>query len=160
MTALDKDTIRDSRVRNNVAVGSAPIANGATVHLGGIVCFDATGSLVPGSDTAGLRPAGILRKVDNGSQFPIFTATGNSEYNIFGTFEFANEVLMDVNPAARDGANIDKNVYIKDDNTVTGLADVTNNIMFGKIVEFTTSSFAKAYVSPRVYGNGNVSGSL
>ena len=158
MTALSSDSIRDSRVRNNVAEDTASVATSATVFVGSLLMFDALGRLRAATPSAARRPAGVCTGIVNESGTPIASATGNAAGTIKATFEYDLEVLVNVATAARTQANLNKNVFILTDNDVTdttGAGTASLRIKIGSLTQFANSAKSQAWIAVRKLGDAD-----
>lgn len=99
------------------------VAAGATVYAGTLGALDATGKVVPASDTAGLIVAGRVETLPLKDTF----AAGEAALIKRGTFKFNNSAGN-----ALTVANIGDIAYAEDDNTV---ATTSNHLVkAGKVV--------------------------
>jgi hypothetical protein len=138
MTALTED--RDTR-RKDGRIGQGPVAASTKLYGGGMVCHNAAGYVVPGSDTAGLVLAGVCA----GQQDNSAGANGDltAEYERDGLH------LMNFSGTATQ-ANVGDSVCIVDDQTVALAAMTTNGIPAGKIAEFVVSNKVYVDIAPAV----------
>lgn len=122
--AKDRDTVAKYLERTIYGLLGAA----AKLYGGAIVCWDANGYLVRGSDTAGLLVAGrAMKQYDNSSG-----ANGDVAGEVeVGVFEYAASAAL----AALGQAAVGQAVYIVDDNTVGLASDTTNGIVAGILEE-------------------------
>lgn len=109
----------------------APVAAATKILQGTIVCRNAAGNAVPGSDTAALVTLGIAaEEVDNTAG-----AAGDLSVQVLRkrAFFLANDGLT-IATVLTAGAAV-----IKDNNTVTTAAIATNDIPVGRVLEVTAS---------------------
>jgi len=127
MSALTKDR---NTVRKDGDYAAYPVKAGAKVYAGGIVCIDADGYALPGSDTAGLKFVGISRGYADNSG----GADGALDVEVWrrGCFGLAASGI------AR--ANVGDGVYVVDDQTVGLAAATANDVPCGRISEFVSST--------------------
>ncbi len=136
MPALTQDRNTPRRVGD---IFEDPVKGATKIHGGSIVCLDANGKAVPGSDTVGLKVRGIAE---------------NPADNLLGADDALNVT------ARRDGAfllaaagltdaDIDKPCYILDDQTIQVAATV-NKILAGRIVD--VESPTRAWVEITKHG--------
>lgn len=138
MTALAKD--RDTRKKPG-QLGMCPIAAAALIYGGAIVCVNAGGYLIKGSDAAGLILAGISTgRFDN-------SAGANGDLN--GVFERDGLHMMNLGTAITQ-ANVGDPVYLVDDQTVDLAANVTHLILAGVIAEMVTTTLAYIDIAPAI----------
>ena len=105
MTALTGDRNSHRRVSD---VFEDPVKASTKIYGGSMVCLDANGKAVPASDTVGLKIRGVAEgRADNSSG-------ADDAINIItrrdGAYKFSASGLTD--------ADIDKPVYIVDDQTI------------------------------------------
>lgn len=127
MSALTGDR---NTVRKQGEYAAYPVKGGAVIFAGGIACIDAGGYAVAGSDTAGLKTAGISRGyVDNQSG-----ADGDAYVEVWrkGSFELS--------AAGMGPANAGDAVYVLDDQTVGLSGSSVNNVACGKIAEVVSAT--------------------
>jgi hypothetical protein len=113
-----------------------PVKAGARIFLDTMVCLDATGYAVPGSDTAGLKFVGVAScGADNR-----LGSDGDKEVIVekMGEYDYASSGL------AR--GNEGDPLYIVDDKTV-GLSSV-NSILAGKQSEYVSADIARVNILP------------
>lgn len=98
-----------------------PVKGSTKIFGGSIVCLDANGLAVPGSDTAGLHTTGVAQEyVDN-------SAGADSAKTVKvrrGVFRFDSASLTD--------ADVGKPMYVSDDQTVVKTA-TTNKVVAGML---------------------------
>ena len=99
------------------------VAAGKVVYAGTLGALDASGNVVPASDTAGLTVAGRIEAL------PLYDTFGAGAAVLIkrGTFKFNNSTTN-----ALAVANIGDVVYAEDDNTVA--STTTNKVKAGKMV--------------------------
>lgn len=114
-----------------------PLATGAVIPAGVIVCLNAAGEAVNGSDTAGLIAWG--RSAHRADQ----TAGDTQIVCERGVFLWGN------NAGAIVAADVGKLAFIVDNQTVTDAA-TTNNIGVGYIEEVTAAGVAIAMLGGKV----------
>lgn len=118
-----------------------PVDDGDIIYAGALVCVNAAGFAVPGSDTAGLIFMGLAReRVDNhdgqdGDVSVLLRRRG------LIAMEFATAISQ---------ANVGDNVFIVDDQTVDLAANVTNKIFCGIIAEYIDSAHAWVDIEPAI----------
>jgi len=119
MTALAKDRNTPSRAGDVIVHG---IAASTLIYAGSIVCVNATGYAVPGSTSTALKAVGRAEEqVDNSAG-----ANGDVTVEISkGIFNFANAGDVDI-------TDLEANVYINDDQTVSSVS--TGKSVAGKCV--------------------------
>lgn len=127
MSALTKNIDRVFREDGDLEL---PVKASQHIYQGSIVCVDATGFVVVGSDTAGLVPQGVaMHEADNSSgsdgDQKVLIQTGKREqFSCSGASQ----------------AWVGQDACIVDDNTVALAATTTNDIVIGKIVKFISST--------------------
>ena len=136
MAALTDD--KKTEYREGVEI-SLPVDDGDVIYAGAIVCLNADGYAVPGSDTAGLKMAGIAReKADNSAGADGAVSVILRRQGIFKmTFS-----------AAITQAAVGADACIVDDQTVALAATTTNDIVAGEIVELIDSTHAWVDIKP------------
>ncbi len=109
MTALTKDRNTLERDAKHFV---DPVAAGAVIHAGALVCLDSAGNLVPGSVSTTLKARGRAEdSIDNSAG-----SAGDVELlSRKGVFQFEN--AGDIT-----SAQIETDVYINDDQTVSSVA--------------------------------------
>lgn len=127
MAALTQD--RATPYREGIEI-EFPVAAATKIYAGSLVCANAQGFAVPGTDTAGLRFLGVaLEQVDN-------TAGANGAKVLrlrrTGVFEF--------NAASITQTMVGDPMYVKDDNTFEDAAGCTNDIKAGVLVKYVTDT--------------------
>jgi len=138
MTALAQD--KKTEYTEGVEI-PAPVDGGSIIYAGANVCFNATGYLVPGADTAGLIYAGVSRSsIDNslgqdGEQSAVVRRRGL--------------VLMELATAITQ-ANVGDNVFLADDQLVDLAANVTNDIFCGIIAQYVDATHAFIDILPAI----------
>lgn len=90
-------------------------------YEGGLLSWNTSGKLIPSSDTAGERIAGVCTKR---------VTTGASNTTRI-TFEFDHEEWFA--GAAVTAADMEANVSVSDDNTYTDATTATNDVEIGKM---------------------------
>lgn len=136
MPALTQDRKTERRLGD---VLEDPVKAATVIYGGALVCLDANGKAVPGSDTAGLKVRGVSEdRADNllGADDAI-----NVKSRRDGLFLLAAAGLTD--------ADIDKPCYIADDQTVQ-VAVTVNKILAGRIVD--VESPTRAWVEITKHG--------
>jgi hypothetical protein len=127
MSALNNDR---NTVRKEGVYAAYPVKGGAVIYAGGIVCLGADGYALPGSDTAGLKTAGIARGyVDNSSG-----SDGD------GYVEVWRKGCFNLSSAGMSAANAGDAVYVLDDQTVGLSASSVNQVACGIISEVVSAS--------------------
>lgn len=113
-------------------VGSCGIAAAAVIFAGTLLCYNTSGYLVPGADTAKYRFAGVSRNDYDNTSGSNGTLTG--EFYRDGVYKFASSGL------AR--TDVGKPVYLVDDSTVGLLDDssVDNDVLVGVIEEYVSAT--------------------
>jgi hypothetical protein len=123
MTALtkDKNTLAKKRGRSI----NMSMAGSTEIFAGSIVCSDASGDAVPGSDTASIVTMGIADEgVDNSGG-----SAGELEIRVRkGTFE-----LESSGGSVLTAADVGRVVYVLDDQTVVKVAGVSNGVKAGML---------------------------
>lgn len=107
-----------------------PVKGSTKIYAGTIVCLDANGLAVPGSDTANLKTAGVAQEyVDNSAG-----ADGAKTVKVHrGVFQFDSASLAD--------ADIGKIVYVSDDQTVVKTV-TTNKVVAGRLMAIEGAAYA------------------
>lgn len=125
MAALTQDRNITRKIGGQAAY---PVAAGAKIYAGAMVCLNANGYAVPAADQAGLRFVGVAREyVDN-----IGGANGAKLVLVWreGCFDFA--------ASGMSAADVGKPVFVVDDQTVA-LA-TTNGVGCGIITEVESAT--------------------
>jgi len=121
MTALLMN--RYTKYRDGL-ISAHPVKGNSRIFKGSLVCCDATGYAVPGSDAAGLAFLGIALEEANN--------TGGADGAIRirvqtqGVFSLAKS-------GAITQANLGQWVYVSDDQTVALAPTVTNDVLCGRL---------------------------
>ncbi len=132
MAALTKDR---NTVRKEGDYAAYQVKANAKIYAGSLVCIDSTGYAVPGSDTAGLKFAGVSRGyADNTGG-----ADGAMSVEVWkcGSFELAASGMT--------RSNVGDSVFVADDQTVGLAATTTNDVPCGRISEYNSAT--SVYVS-------------
>ncbi|OGV64135.1 MAG: hypothetical protein A2283_12450 [Lentisphaerae bacterium RIFOXYA12_FULL_48_11] len=138
MTALTKD--RDTRKKPG-QLGEGPVAASALIYGGAIVCMNAGGYLIKGSDAAGLTIAGISTgRFDN---------SAGTNGALTGVFERDGLHLMNLGTVITQ-ANVGDPVYVVDDQTVDLADNVIHFILAGVIAEMFTTTLAYIDIAPAI----------
>lgn len=104
-----------------------PVAANAVIHYGAIVCLNASGYLVPGADTAGLRCVGVAEEAADNTG----GADGDLEVLVFrGVAKVSTS-----GASAIAQADVGTDAVILDDDTVITAAGATNDIVAGEVME-------------------------
>lgn len=120
---------------------SIPVDDGDKIYAGAMVCVNADGYAVPGSDAAGLIFKGISREyVDNSLGLD---GAKNVTVRRRGLFKmtFATAITQ---------ANVGDNVFIVDDETVDLAGNVTHDIFVGIIAAYIDSTHAWVDILPSI----------
>lgn len=127
MTALaaDRKTLR--KYVERIVCESALVAATTSIYNGALVATNAAGDLVPASDTAGLTVQGRARK-------PMINATGAAlAPTHFDSVEAGVFCWNTTGGSAITKADIGKNAYVLDDNTVVRTGGTVNAIIAGTV---------------------------
>jgi len=127
MAALTKD--RPTSYRKGVEL-DFPVAAGAKIYAGSLVCANTSGYVTPAADTAGLKFLGVaLEQVDN-------TAGANGAKSVrvrrTGVFEFAATSISQ--------AMLGDPMYLVDDQTFDDAAGTTNDIRAGVLMKYISAT--------------------
>lgn len=128
MAALTKDRkINTTGVRRSL---TGAVAASTTIYLGALLAVNASGYLVPASDAAAIKVVGVaLEAVDNAAG-----ANGAKQVNYgTGVFEFENA------GGAIVQASYQRLCYVADDQSVSTAAAMTNDVVAGLVLSFTTT---------------------
>lgn len=118
-----------------------PVINADIIYGGSLVCVNADGYALPGSDTAGLIFQGIaVERVDNSS--------GNAGDKIV-TLRRRGLVKMTLAHSITQ-ANVGDNVFLVDDESVDVAAQTTNDIFCGIIAGYIDSTHAWVDIEPAI----------
>lgn len=107
-----------------------PVAAGAKIYAGSLVCVNADGFAVPAADTSGYVFVGVaLEQVDNSAG-----ANGAKSLRVRreGVFEF--------DAASITQAMVGDPMYVVDDHTFDDAAGPTNDIKVGLLVKFASAT--------------------
>jgi len=127
MPGLTKDR---NTVRKQGDYAAYPVKGGAKVFAGSIVCIGTDGYAIPGSDTAGLKFAGVARAyADN-------TAGANGALMV----EVWRRGVFEVSASGMAIANFGDPVYVVDDHTIGLAATTTNDVPCGRVSEFNSAT--------------------
>ncbi len=111
--------------RTTGTIISAPVAAGAKIFAGALVAFNASGYLVPASDTAGLRVAGVADEAADNMD----GQNGAASVKVSrGAFKLGNSASKAVAQA-----NVGGVVYVEDDETVA--KESTKSVVAGVALE-------------------------
>lgn len=123
------------------------VAGAETIYKGTLVNRDGSGDATPAADTAALELLGVATE-------QVVAATGASagdnKVKVWteGFFEFVHSGLTQ--------ANVGANVYVVDDTTVDLIANVTNSVFVGRVVDVPSAT--AVVVSIFVRGAGSAGG--
>jgi hypothetical protein len=118
--------------RGEIRIQKLPMLTNIKIWKGALVVYDAAGFIANGSDTAGVKFAGIANEtVDNTGG-----ASGAKSIEVAnGEFQYPASSL--------EQADAGRLAYIGADNqTITDAGGATNDIPCGTIVEFTSATLA------------------
>lgn len=133
MTAQTQYETPTIRAGNSAGI---PVAASTSIYNDALVARNASGYLVNAADTAGLIVAGVAELADN-------SAGANGA--ISSTVRWGVQVLMNTDSDLSQ-AKIGSAVYVYDNRTVGIMADVTNGVFAGQLVEYVSSTQAWVYV--------------
>lgn len=123
--ALTKD--RDTKQRGGKRF-NAPVAASTHIYTGALVARDASGNLVPGSESTALKKPGVAKEnVDNSDGS---AGDARCDYEL-GCYPFKNSASTDEITAA----DIGNDCYIVDDETVAKTDDEGARSVAGQIVD-------------------------
>jgi len=118
-----------------------PVAASQKIFGGAMVCVNAAGFALEGSDTAGLIFQGIaMNQVDN-------SAGANGDKSV--VLRRRGLVMVTMGTAITQ-ANVGDNVFLVDDQTVDLTANVTNAIFCGIIAKYVSSTIAWIDIEPAI----------
>jgi hypothetical protein len=118
-----------------------PVAAAEKIYGGALVCVNAAGYALEGSDTANLIFQGIaMNQKDNGSG-------ANGDLDVVLRRRGLVKVIMDT---AITIANVGDNVFLVDDQTVDLTANVTHNILCGIIAGYIDTTHAWIDIEPAI----------
>lgn len=121
MTALAIN--RYTKYRDGL-ISAHPVKGGARIFKGGLVCCDADGLAVPGSDTAGLAFLGIA--LEEANNIGGLSGALRVRVQTQGVFSLAKS-------GAITQANVGQWLYIVDDQTVSLASQATNDVLCGRL---------------------------
>lgn len=115
------------------------MADDAVIYAGGMVCLNATGYAVPAANTAGYSDVvGIaVATVDN---------TNGGDGGNAVVVEYGIAFLLDVG-AGITQADVGRDAFVVDDQTVTDAGAATGGVRVGKILEYLNEAQDKAWVN-------------
>jgi len=127
MAGLTRD--RATSYREGVEV-DYPVAAGAKIYAGSLVCVNADGFAVPAADTSGYVFVGVaLEQMDN-------SAGANGAKSI----RVRREGVFEFDAASITQAMVGDPMYVVDDHTFDDAADPTNDIKVGLLVKFASAT--------------------
>lgn len=136
MSALTRD--RATPYREGIEI-AYPVAQGAVIHAGSLVCVNSSGYAVPAADTAGLKLVGVAQEaVDNASGLDGATTV---RVRRKGCFQFAATSITQ--------AMVGSIMYVKDDQTFDDAS--TNLIVAGRLVGYESSVLGWLDIDCAVY---------
>lgn len=155
--ALSADKAR--RSKGDPFIDVVAIATAQTVYLGSLAAYTTAGRVRAAAAAASLRPAGVIVDIINDKGAAISAATGNTAGTIKARIAYGHQVEVAVRTAARTFANLGKNVFIADDDSVTdttaaGTAGV--RVKIGSVASMSADK-TTAWVALRVYGDADAS---
>jgi hypothetical protein len=107
-----------------------PVAAGAVIYLGAMVCVNASGYAVPAADTSGFKFVGwAVAKVDN---------TGGADGAKKVIVRRAS--LFRVKGSNLAQAQVGASMYVVDDETVGAAAEATNNVLVGSLAIYESAT--------------------
>lgn len=138
MTALAADRVTTSK--GKLRRQRYKVAASTVIYAGGMVCCNASGYAVPAANTAGFSDVvGIATaKADN-------SAGLDGAIDVIVEYGPEGAFLLDVH-ASITQADVGRDAYVTDDQTVCDLAQSTNDIKVGRILEYLDESQDKAWV--------------
>lgn len=155
--ALSADTIRDERATDDKKFVTASIRTSSTLYVGSLAAFTTIGRVQAAAAATGLRPAGVVVEILNESGANITTATGNTAGTVKAKIAYGHEVYVAIRTAARTFINLNKNVFIADDDNVTDTTAAGTALVRVKIGSITELNSAKTFgwLALRVYGDAD-----
>lgn len=127
MAGLTRD--RATSYREGVEV-DYPVAAGAKIYAGSLVCVNADGFAVPAADTSGYVFVGVaLEQMDN-------SAGANGAKSI----RVRREGVFEFDAASITQAMVGDPMYVVDDHTFDDAAGPTNDIKVGLLVKFASAT--------------------
>ena len=139
-TAITADVSRPTRVAGMLRY---TVKNAEVIPLGALCMLDATGEVLNGADTAACTFAGVAQQsIDNSADGETLLCDKFSQFRAAGSGFTA--------------ADLDKDVFLADNNTVAIRADVTNQVRAGRIVQVVSAT--QVWVDPTLppEGHGDV----
>ncbi len=131
---------RDYKRQDSVSVAYKAAAVGP-LYIGSLISLNTSGYAKKASDTASEKFVGVLHeKVDNSAG-----AAGDKDALVYaeGAFEFAFS-------GTASQADVGKQVYVVDDQTVGLAATTTNDVLVGRITEVVSPGVVRVKITPEV----------
>jgi hypothetical protein len=135
MAALTAD--RDTLIIAKPSLKGYPVLNDTTIFKGGIVAVDATGFLIPATDTAGIRVVGVA---DEQIVSPSTDADGDKMCRV------RSGEIYDFAASSITQAMLGSIMYVVDDQTFDDAAGPTNDIAVGVLIEFISTTRGKVFI--------------
>jgi hypothetical protein len=155
--ALSADKTRASRGILNKRVETFSIKTSQTLYIGSLAAFTTLGRVQAAAAATGLRPAGVVEAIINESGANISAATGNAGGTVKAQIAWGHEVYVDIKTAARTFVNLNKNVFISDDDAVTdttGAGTAGVRVKIGSLTELNSAKSA-GWLAVRIYGDAD-----
>lgn len=155
--ALSADATRNSRGLNNKRVETFAIRTSSTLYIGSLAAFTTLGRVQAAAAATGLRPAGVVEAIINESGASITAGTGNAGGTVKAQVAWGHEVFVTIRTAARTFINLNKNVFIADDDNVTDTTAAGTALVRVKIGSITEMNSGKTagWLALRVYGDAD-----
>ncbi len=157
MTAVTADQIARTRDDNLKMVDTLAIVTAGTIYVGTIVNVNKASNRLEDADNEADRVfAGVVEEIYNDSGVAISAATGNTGGTVKARYAYGHTMLLNVATAARTYDNINKNVFVLDNVTVTdttGAGTAGVRVKIGYLVEFEASNLSTAWVALRRFGD-------
>ena len=135
MTALTADRETEFDVDQ---IRSYPVAAATEIFFGSIVCVNAGGFAIPGTDTAGISFVGIAAEnADN-------NLGANGDIRVMVRKNGAHRLIADTTVLI---TQVGTEFFVVDDQTVDIAANVTNNVLVGRMAQFDADNVLEVVVA-------------
>lgn len=157
--AITADKIRKARTLGQKVVEVGTVKTAATVYIGGLVSYQATGRLAAAANAANATFAGVVEEVINETGSPLSAITGNTAGTVKVRYSYGHEVLVTIATVLRTTTSIGKECFAKDNDTVTdttGAGTAGVRVRVGVLTDTSiTSNSTTAYCALRRRGGAD-----
>lgn len=157
--AITADKIRKTRSEQFKIVEEVAVKTAATVYIGGLVDYQATGRVADSDNATSRTFAGVVEAVINLTGSPLAAITGNTAGTVKVRIAHGHEVQVTIATVLRTTASIGKECFAADNDTVTdttGAGTAGVRVRVGVLTDNSiTSSSTVAYCALRRRGGAD-----